>query len=303
MALFALAATARADEQTDLEKGRNAYLARQYDEADARFRAMLDPKSGTLRDRALLAQARMLWGAVLYAKGKKGEAEALFERLLLDDPSFDPDPLSYPTDVINAFIDTRANIRELLRATAQEAARREADRRAREEADKRREADRIATLERLAREESVVETHSRLIALVPFGAGQFQNGQKTLGWFFLSSELAFVAVGGVAVPVYFDQLRRASEAYSNRDSALAQRYLDSASTTRYVNLGAYGAFALTAIVGVVHAQLTFVPQRRETRPRENPPRLSLVPFVMPTVARESASGAVDGALFGVTGRF
>lgn len=298
-----MANVARADELTDLEKGRNAYLARQYDEADDRFRAMLDPRTGTIKNRALLAQARMIWGAVLYAKGKRADAEALFERLLLDDPSFDPDPLSFPTDVINTFIDTRAKIRELLLTAAQEAARREADRRALEEADKRREAERIANLERLAREESVVEQHSRFIALLPFGVGQFQNGHKYTGAFFLASELAFVAVGGVAVPIYFDQLRRASEAYSARDSGLAQQYLDRAATVRYVNLGAYGAFALTAVVGVVHAQLTFVPQRVETRPRAAPRQALVAPFVTPTVSRESTTGAFDGAVFGLSGRF
>jgi tetratricopeptide (TPR) repeat protein len=289
-----------ADEQTDLEKGRNAYLARQYDEADARFRAMLDPAAGTaVRDRSVLAQARMLWGAVLFAKGKREHAEALFERLLLDDPSFDPDPLSFPTDVINVFIDTRAKIRELLRAAAQETVKREAERRAREEANKLRETARIAKLERLAREESVVEMHSRLIALVPFGAGQFQNGQRALGLIFLSTELACVAVGSVAVPIYFDQLQRASESYSNRDTELAKQYLNRASTIRNVNLSAYGAFALAAIAGVVHAQMTFVPQRTETRPRAVPSQAQIVPFASPALENSSLSGAV----LGVSGRF
>jgi len=292
---------ASADETTDFEKGRYAYIARKYDEADERFRAMLDPATGTVKDRALVAQARMHWGAVLWAKGKRAEAEEIFERLLLDDPLFEPDPLGFPTEVINAFVDVRARIRELLRAAAQEKARREADRKVREESERRRESARIATLERLAREETLVERHSRLLALVPFGAGQFQNQQRSLGYFFLSTELAFLATTAVTLPVYLTQVSSASEAYQARDSFRAQQYLDRAATTRIVNLVAVGAFAATAIAGVVHAQMTFVPEHSATRSRAMPKELA--PFVAPTAGPSREGAAMDGAMFGVVGRF
>src|SRR5437899_12206475 len=85
VALVLLGAHAHANEQSDLDKARAAYLARQYDDADARFRVMLDPKNGTLHEPALITQARMYWGAVKLAQGKQDEAVALFEKLLLAD--------------------------------------------------------------------------------------------------------------------------------------------------------------------------------------------------------------------------
>ena len=145
----------------------------------------------------------MIWGAVMVAKGRTKEAGELFEQLLLKDPHFEPDPLSFPTAVLDAFSDTRSRIRERLNAQAQEHARREADRRAREASEKQREVARMRLLERLATEERSIERRSRFVAMVPFGAGQFQNGDRGLGWAFLGAEALFLAVGSAAIPFYY----------------------------------------------------------------------------------------------------
>ena len=58
-----------------------------------------------------------------------------------------------------------------------------------------REAERMARLERLAAQETVRVQRNRAVAFIPFGAGQFQNGDRTLGWGFLAAEAAFVAIG------------------------------------------------------------------------------------------------------------
>src|SRR5262245_43320127 len=86
---------ARAHGHSDVAKARAAYEAKKYDEAGRRLRAMLDPDTGTLKDPSLRTQARMYWGATLLARGRRDEAAAMFEKLLLDEPSFEPDPLSF----------------------------------------------------------------------------------------------------------------------------------------------------------------------------------------------------------------
>lgn len=264
VAVFLTAGGVRADEQADLDKGRNAYLARQYDEADARFRAMLDPRTGTLHDPVLVTQAYMYWGAVMVAKRRPDDAGKLFEQLLLKDPHYEPDALSFPTEVLDAFSDTRNRIRERLNAAAREAAQREAERRAREEQERRRQVERVRLLERLATEEKVTEKHSRLVALVPFGAGQFQNGQSFLGWLFLGTEVVCVAVGTIAVPFYLSELQASRDA--NNDAASPTQTRDSlqhtanAQTWRAVNLVSYGAFAVTALAGIVQANVKFEPE-------------------------------------------
>jgi len=314
-AVLAFAGAARADEQGELDKGKNAYLARQYDEADARFRAMLDPRTGTIHDPVLVTQAYMLWGAVMVAKGKPQEASSLFEQLLLKDPRFEPDPLSFPTEVLDAFSDTKNRIRQRLNQAAQDAARREADRRAREEQEKRRQAARLTLLERLASEETVTEEHSRWIAWVPFGAGQFQNGETALGWLFLGSEAAFVLGGTLTLPFYYAERRAVTDAYNDptgcvggQDQYLfnckrdenARSHQNTANALRVANLSLYGAFAFTAIVGVIEANLRYEPRVVLTKKRALPPALSWTPALTPLFTPE---GRVAGGNIGVTVHF
>jgi tetratricopeptide (TPR) repeat protein len=283
LASMTVGLTAWADAQTEFEKGRNAYLARAYEEASARFRALLEGKSPP-RERQLVAQSRMFWGASLFATGKKAEAIAIFEKLLLEDPEYEPDPLSFPTAVVNEFIDTRARIRQLLRQAAEDAVRREEERKQRELAERTRVASRVAALEQLARTEVVVESHSRWIALVPFGVGQFQNGNDTLGWFFLGAEAALFLASAITVPIYLEARASAETAYEARDLSVAQQYADRANAARVANLAFVGAFALTAVSGIVESQWKFVPERRQVRTRTLP-ELGLGPGGVTFLAR------------------
>src|SRR5687767_2473070 len=125
------AGKARADGRVDLEKARASYLARNYSEAEERLRVILDPATG-VRERTLLSPARMYLGAVLFAQGKKDAAKEIFEKLVLEDPTFEPDPLSFPGEVVNLYIDTRAQLAESIKNAAAIAAKLEAERKARE---------------------------------------------------------------------------------------------------------------------------------------------------------------------------
>ena len=215
--------TARADEQSELDKVRAAYAVQKYDEAEARLRDVLDPKHPALRDPALVTQARMYLAAVLIAKKQPDQATPVFEKILLDDPDFEPDILSFPTEVIDQFIDTRARLRERLNELAQERARKELERKIQEEDAKRREVARVAMLERLAGEEKVTTLSSRWLALVPFGTGQFQNGDRALGWFFLATETACVVGTGVTVPIYLTDSRVPLDGLPRRRQHARQR--------------------------------------------------------------------------------
>ncbi|WP_394821934.1 hypothetical protein [Pendulispora albinea] len=274
-------AIARADEQSELDKGRNAYLARQYDEADARFRAMLSPSTGTLRDPTLVTQAYMYWGAVKIARSRPAEASSLFEQLLLKNPQYEPDPLSFPTSVLDAFSDTRSRIRERLNAQAREAARREAERRVREEEERKKQLERIRVLERMASEEKIEVYHSRILAFVPFGAGQFQNGSTGLGWFFLGAESLCLAVGTLAIPFYYSEKSAFVDAYNDPEgtnqTSDAQRHYDRARTWGFINMAAYSAFLVTAAAGIVEANVAFRSHLTIVKKRPIPPAVSFAP--------------------------
>jgi hypothetical protein len=306
------------DEQAEFEKGRNAYRAQRFDEADARFLRMLDPQHGTLHDKVLIKQARMYWAATLLAEHQNEYATSLFETILTEDHDFEPDPLAFPTDVVNAFIDTRARLHEKLEAIAREQYRRAAERRANEEAARQREAARIRLLEQMASEVEVTEKHSRWVALIPFGVGQFQNGQRDLGWFFLGTEATLVAAGVATVPIYWVDLANAHDTYTTQTASIAQQYLDRANVVRYVNLGVYGALAITAITGAIQAEAAYVhdPVRVQQRvvpdlespelrtPPAPPPAAPSLPLSFGGAALPGRDGrGVSGATLSLTASF
>jgi hypothetical protein len=150
-------------------------------------------------------------------------------------------------------------------------------------------------LEKMATEETVTTNHSRWVGLVPFGTGQFQNGKTTLGWVFLTMESALLLGAIVTVPIYLVDLQSRSDAYRAGQIVQAQEYIDRANVVFYTNLALNGAFAAASIVGVIEAEVNYVPSVVEVKHRTIP-TLSPVPLVVP-----SPDG--HGAIFGLTGRF
>ena len=272
---------ASAQGRVDVEKARGAYLARNYAEAQERLEALLDPKTG-LKDPALVSEARMYRGAVDIAQGKREAAAELFGKLILEDSSFEPDPLRFPSDVINTFYEVREKLQEKIRQDAADRARRDAEARAKAEEDRRRQEAWLAKVKQMATEEKITVRHNRLVACLPFGAGQFQNGEPVLGWTFLVTEAALVVGTGVTLPMYgYARGRAEDEARGGDLDRKAQLYQDRADNIRTVNLSFAGAFAALAITGIVQANLAFVPETVETKKRELPSVSSIKPVVSP----------------------
>jgi hypothetical protein len=113
-----------------------------------------------------------------------------------------------------------------------------------------------------------VEHHSRIIATVPFGVGQLQNGQPTKAALFLSSELVF---GAASLAGYL---------------ALEQKYpVDSTTNRRYFPIGQEGtarallglqlgagiAFWATLAWGLIDAHVLYRREVVKTREVAQPP--------------------------------
>jgi hypothetical protein len=279
LALALAGADARADPLGELQKAYSAYVAQRYDEAEARLRALLDPQTGALKDPGMMADARMYLGAALVAEHRKQEAEIVFEQLLLEQPEYSEDPLRVRQDAIDAFIDVRTRLHDRLAQTVEQSVKQAALERARQEAEQRKAALRVAMLEQLASEEIVVERHSRWVALLPFGVGQFQNGQTALGATFLGAEALCAAgsLAGAALALYNENQIPGAEA---RDNETAPKYRARAETAALVGDALAGGFLFTALVGAIHAEASFVPQRVEIHTRAIPP-LSLAPVFGP----------------------
>jgi tetratricopeptide (TPR) repeat protein len=293
------AATAHADGRAELDKARAAYVARNWPEAEERVRALLDPTTG-VKERALVSLARMYLGAVLLAQGKKEQATDIFEKLILEDPSFDPDPLSFPADVINTFIDTKSTLSERIKNAAATAAKLEAERRAREAAERQRQAEWLEKVKARAQEDKTTVRNNRLTAFLPFGIGQFQNEQPVLGWIFLGAESALVTATLVTIPMYaYQRAREREELASPNLEKKAEEYHNNAETIFAVNLSLVGAFVVVTTVGIVQANAAFVPERVEQKKRDLPPMGRLSPTAAPLVGAEGVHGGFIG-IRGVT---
>jgi hypothetical protein len=244
------AAPALADGRAELEKARAAYLARNWGEAEERLRVLVDPTTG-LKERTLVSQARMYLGAALLAQGKKDPAKDVFEKLVLEDPTFEPDPLSFPGEVVNTFIDTRAQLAERIKNAAITAAKLEAERKAREEAEREKQRVWLEKVKAQAQDEKITVRNSRLVASVPFGVGQFQNNQPVLGWIFLGVESALVVGTVITLPLYLYARDRENSFRNANDIPTADLWRERGNDIQLTNLGLVGAFAVVAIAGVV----------------------------------------------------
>jgi hypothetical protein len=284
--------SAFADPRAELEKARASYLARNWTEAEERSRALVDPASG-LKDRPLLSQARMILGAALIAQGKKEPAVEVFEKLVLEDSTFEPDPLSYPGEVNNTFIDTRAQLAERIKNQAVTLAKLEAERKAREEAEREKQRRWLELVKAQAQEEKITVHNSRLVACLPFGVGQFQNEQPTLGWIFLATEAALVVGTAVTLPMHFYARGRREHYVDTQDLDLATQWDQRADQIQVANLILVGGFLAAAGAGILQANIEYKPLREERKRRELPPLGRLSPVVTPL--------AGGGAFVGITG--
>jgi tetratricopeptide (TPR) repeat protein len=270
LAVLAGAHAARADEATDFEKGRNVYLAREYREAEARFRAMLDPRTGSLHTPSLLDDGHTYLGATLLALGRKDEALEQFKGVLLHNPEYQPDPLTFPTDVLDAFADARKKYRNEILAEKERKAREERERKDREEREKDRQRRYLAAIEAQASQDRVTEHRNRWLAFVPFGVGQFQNNQRALGLGFLGAETALIAGTIVTFAINrFAFVDRERERVALNDY-VARQYQDRMNASAWVNYGMWIGLGVVAIVGVIQANVAFVPEVVDTKKRALP---------------------------------
>ncbi len=264
---FALASSAAyADDRAEVDKARSAFHRKQYDEVERRLGAFADPASAAARDPAVLPDAYFLLAAAYFRLGRAEEAAALLEAMAAKRPDAEPDPLLLPPEVVDGFADAKGRIRERVAEQQKERERLRLEAEAARAREKRALDERIAKLENLARVETVREPHSRWLAAVPFGVGQFQNGDKALGWVLLVSQSVALATCAATVFIYDVAI---DDAYATRDSpGVSRQYLARASNAKTANVvSAITGLALGA-AGLVEAQVNFVPEVKITRERD-----------------------------------
>ncbi len=289
------------------ELAKNPFDAGQYAEAHARLSALLDPElppcdagpspAGRchLGSPELIERARALDAASLLALKRDAEADVLIGNILRQNPSYTPSPAMFPQEVIDRFTIVRGTIAAELRAILQQRER-EAEQQ-RLLAQQARDAERkwIEDLERLAARERTVEPNSRWIALVPFGIGQFQNGDLRLGVFFAAGEavLGGASLVTVAIVNSLASTNIGIRATTNQPVNVPALNANIITASR-VNQVTFAAWGALTVAGIIQAQVAFVPEKVTFHERPIPPRPKLLPV---------ASPVPGGAVLGVAGTF
>jgi hypothetical protein len=284
------APAARADDASELERAKASYDAGRYGEGVDRFRQLLSSESPNgLRDPVSIERARAYYAACLIALDRNAEADAQIEAIIRADPLYTPDPVVFPGKVVNRVLDVKARLKTEIEKTVQQRADTE---RAQKQKQEREQQAYIDALQQQAGQESVVVRHSRWIAALPFGVGQLQNGQETLGYVFLVSEAALAAtslVSGVIHMQLVAQYPKYEPGTINFDDFNSRR-----KATYAISVVSTGVLFATALGGILEAQLDFVPELHETRSRPLPKPPAITPL---------AFGTSSGWSVGVAGRF
>lgn len=181
--LLGLAAShANATPASDFARARDAFKRGQYRDAIPLLKDLLYPNT-RLSSRSELAEAHLLLGVCHFETDSQKEASAEFNKALRYDSELALDPLLFSEAAVKFFADEKAAY----------------DKRAQEEAEKRKIAEENDALRRALENLRVYEKHPYYVNFIPFGAGQFQNGDSRKGMFFSISQ---ATTGGASIGVF-----------------------------------------------------------------------------------------------------
>ncbi len=272
IALFGLAyllvaastAPVAADELSDFESARRAYDKQNYTKAARELESLVGGVVPRARNPVVRLEARKYLGATYLFLDNEKAAREQFRLLLEEDEEYDIDPVAFPEAVVQTFQQVKTQV-EIERARDKAL---DEKRRKKERSDELeqliKQQQRIASLEELARTETVERVNSRWIAALPFGAGQFQNQNRRLGIMFAVMESAFLAAS-VATFVGHNSLR--NEMPTPEEVGRAERVERALRIGNWVSVGGLLSFY---VAGLVEAQVRFRPIIRSTRERELP---------------------------------
>lgn len=286
--------TAYADETDVLEQGRQLYISGRYEEAKAFLTQAIEGANPTLTDPQVVIKGRMLRAGSEWYLGNRSEAITQFEAVLKVNPNFEPDPIAFPRGMLDEFHRVRDRVQ-------QDAQRNKSCESLQLILTKERTqcaqlSTRFKALQSFASEERVVTHHSRWIASLPFGVGQFQNAKFGLGLFFAISESATLLSAIISFTIH-ERLPASNDLRFDPERNRSVEF-----TSRVTNYVSFGAFIVLAVSGIIEAHLGYVPEVYETRKRILPLNLKgqRSPFRLEPIVSSMPGG---GGFFGIRGTF
>ncbi len=285
----------------ELERARSYYQSGDYASCKEAYQDLFKhfPKTHEGVTQEEIEEGRVHYAACLFALGDKSGADTQLRSAIEDNPLMGaPDQVVFPQPFRDLFFKAKADFQDEaereLKAQLQ-AAKEEQQRRERQALEERR---RVRRLERLAATETLVHQNRRWVAALPFGAGQFQNGDETLGAVFLTTELALLTASIVSVS---RQLSIHSQADGGANVRDPDPFNNQIRTAHAVEIWAGVGFLALSAIGIIEAQLSFVEEVGiGSRRRAQPPsqRVRERASIRPTVG-----GLPGGASLGFGGVF
>jgi len=175
LALLApLGALAQEAPEHTLESAEASFRQQHYRDTIVLVRALLYP-APKLESIDEIHRAREMLGASYWQVKELDNGEREWQYLLIARPSFQLDKFYYPKEMRTFFESLRTTlVRQGVIGKASN-------------------IPQAKPLPRVLKITEVIERRSRATAFIPFGVGQFNNGNSTWGWFFLSTEATALA--------------------------------------------------------------------------------------------------------------
>ncbi len=178
--------TSYASPNEDLQLARETFLAGDYETAIGQFGALLYPSS-RLAKASSIAEAHLLLGVSYFETGNSESAGREFEEALFLDDTLSLDANLFSPEAIRFFDARKAELKQ----------------RAVDAAEKEQVARKQEALNRAFQNLVVLEKRRYWVNFIPFGAGQFQNGQLRKGVAFFVGE---AVTGGASVGLWSYQV-------------------------------------------------------------------------------------------------
>lgn len=248
------------------QEAREAYRRGDYPRVIDILQPLVGGEVPAMTDAILVEPSRRYLGAAYALTGQVDDAEAVFEALLRDLLRDEPDRFEGYTLDPATFLDRVHTVFNRVHARLAEEVRQQQldeEQRDREARERRREA--LLSLLELSQEDEVEVERDPTPTYVPFGVGQFHNGDEDLGYFFLISQ-ATMLLSSIVLGVTWLVMDQEFSPLGPGDEARR----DGLRAVIYTNWASAGAFTALAIAGIIEARTSFVPRITIRRRREIP---------------------------------
>lgn len=223
---------------------------------------MIQGHPGGFSDARVRERGRLYFASCAVLSGRSEPARVALRAALEANPLMSPpDSLTFPPPVLALFFEVREEVQSLIAKEEQEQVARlqreneEARRRAAERDQREKE------LLRLASEQPIMSKSSRFVASIPFGAGQYQNGNESLGHVFLISEAALTGVAIISTGVLLSLYSQTVSTPQYRVGVPEADYGKFVAANTALTISALGTLTLAGL-GILEAHMSFEDERQ-----------------------------------------